>query len=65
MFAWKVAAFAAFAAAGKLREGARENRVRVELGGGTRMGGEGESWKVALDWSSLSLITKKRRLAPS
>lgn len=27
MFAWKVAAFAAFAAAGKLREGARENRV--------------------------------------
>ena len=30
LFAWKVAAFAAFAAAGKLREGARENRVRVE-----------------------------------
>ena len=29
---WKVAAFAAFAAAGKLREDARENRVRVERG---------------------------------
>ena len=30
LFAWKVAAFAAFAAAGKLHEDARENRVRVE-----------------------------------
>ena len=34
LFAWKVAAFAAFAAAGKLREGAREDRVRVERGEG-------------------------------
>ena len=47
MFAWKVAAFAAFAAAGKLREDARENRVRVEKmrverGEGEWRGQEGE-----------------------
>ena len=36
LFAWKVAAFAAFAAAGKLHDGARENRVRVERGEGER-----------------------------
>ena len=39
MFAWKVAAFAAFAAAGKLHEDARENRVR---GKGRMERGEGE-----------------------
>ena len=38
LFAWKVAAFAAFAAAGKLREDARENRVRVEDESGERGG---------------------------
>ena len=40
LFAWKVAAFAAFAAAGKLREGARENRMRVEGESGERGGDE-------------------------